>query len=39
MFYFDYTFWLLIPALIFAFYAQSRVKANGGSGRSGDFKI
>lgn len=27
MFYFDYTFWLLIPALIFAFYAQSRVKA------------
>jgi len=27
MFYFDYTFWLLIPALIFAFYAQSRVKS------------
>jgi len=27
MFYFDYTFWLLIPALIFALYAQSRVKS------------
>lgn len=26
MFYFDYTFWLLIPALIFALYAQSKVK-------------
>ncbi|MCR4396589.1 MAG: zinc metallopeptidase [Candidatus Saccharicenans sp.] len=30
MFYFDYTFWLLIPALIFAFYAQSRVKSTFG---------
>ncbi|MCX8159329.1 MAG: zinc metallopeptidase [Candidatus Saccharicenans sp.] len=27
MFYFDYTFWLLIPALIFALYAQSKVKS------------
>lgn len=27
MFYFDYTFWLLVPALIFAFYAQSKVKS------------
>lgn len=27
MFYFDYTFWLLIPALLFALYAQSKVKS------------
>lgn len=27
MFYFDYTFWLLVPALIFALYAQSKVKS------------
>jgi len=27
MFYLDYTFWLLIPALIFALYAQSKVKS------------
>lgn len=27
MFYFDWTFWLLIPALIFALYAQSKVKS------------
>ncbi|MGB4703564.1 MAG: zinc metallopeptidase [Candidatus Saccharicenans sp.] len=27
MFYFDYTFWLLIPALLFAIYAQSKVKS------------
>ncbi|PMP94958.1 MAG: peptidase, partial [Candidatus Aminicenantes bacterium] len=27
MFYFDWTFWLLIPALIFALYAQNKVKS------------
>ena len=27
MFYLDYTFWLLIPALIFALYAKSKVKS------------